>query len=334
MFYSRRRIRLIEKEQAFLLTLEEVGKLKNYQIYFVLVFIMLIWGFNVTAIKLLVSHFPPVTVTALRILTAGLFITIILAFLKEIRIPAKKEFGMIFLGALLSVVGHHYFLSVGLTSTSAVNGGLILGMGPLLTALLALIFFRRMPTPLRIIGFLLGGLGVAFTILSGNKGLSEISSGDYYVFLSILSQAFSFIVINKATKTLPARLLTGYMMVMGGALLFAIGLFTEPGGLDALGSGTPGIWVIFCLSAIFATAIGHMIYNHAIGKVGAAEASIFINLSTFFSLVGAAIFLGEAIKPSHGAGFILILAGVIFGSGAFEELLLKHKARKQQRYSA
>ncbi|HZG71179.1 MAG TPA: EamA family transporter, partial [Chondromyces sp.] len=60
-------------------------------------------------------------------------------------------------------------------------------------------------------------------------------------------------------------------------------------------------------------------------KAGAAETSIFINLSTFFSLIGAAIFLGEPIYASHFIGLLFIVSGVILGSGSLEELLLKNR---------
>ena len=57
-----------------------------------------------------------------------------------------------------------------------------------------------------------------------------------------------------------------------------------------------------------------MIYNYAIGRVGAATASIFLNLNTLFSVVGAALFLHESIKSVHLIGFILIVfSGVIMG---------------------
>ena len=64
-----------------------------------------------------------------------------------------------------------------------------------------------------------------------------------------------------------------------------------------------------------------------IGKIGAAETSIFLNLSTFFSLIGAALFLKEDLLPAHFIGLFLIVTGVILGSGSLEELLMRRKVR-------
>jgi len=302
--------------------------MKNLKIYLILTGIMFLWGMNVTALKVIVGNFPPITITSLRVFTAGITVFIILFFLKKVRLPSRKEWIYIIGGGILNVTGHHLFLGLGLKETSAVNGGLILGLGPLLTALMAILFLGKKLTHVRSIGFIFGGIGVSLTVLAGGTGLSGMSLGDFYVFLSILSQAISFIIISKAARTLDPRLLTGYMLVFGSILLFFIGLWKEPGGLSHIGNGTIGLWSVFFASAIFATAVGHMLYNYAIGITGPAEASIFLNLNTFLSIIFAAIFLGEHITSAHLLGLVFIVSGVIFGSGALEELMLKNRAKR------
>jgi drug/metabolite transporter (DMT)-like permease len=290
---------------------------------------MMIWGFNVPALKTLVTEFTPVTITSLRIFTAGVTVFIILGIMKKVRKPTRRESIFIIGGGLLNVVSHHYFLSVGLTQTTSTNGGLILGTGPLLTALLASILLKNRPTVIKVIGFILGGIGVSIIVLSGGDGLGNLNAGDAMVFISIFSQALSFIIISRAAKTLDPRLLTGYMLVFGSVILFLIGLKTEPGGLSQLSGASVWIWMLFIASAMLATAVGHMLYNHSIGQLGAAETSIFLNLNTFFSLIGAALFLGEKITSYHLLGLLFIILGVIFGAGTLEELIIK---RKRQRF--
>ncbi len=197
--------------------------MRNLKIYMILTGVMFLWGLNVTALKLIVGNFPPITITSLRVFTAGVSVFIILFSLKKVRLPTRKEWTYIIGGGLLNVTGHHLFLGIGLSETTAVNGGLILGLGPLLTALMAILFLGKKLTFVRALGFIFGGIGVTLTVLAGNTGLSGMSIGDFYVFLSILSQAISFIIISKAAKTLDPRLLTGYMLVFGSILLFLSG---------------------------------------------------------------------------------------------------------------
>ncbi|MGD6991051.1 DMT family transporter [Sutcliffiella horikoshii] len=292
--------------------------MQNTKYYLTLFFIMIFWGMNVPLVKILVGNLSPITMTAFRVMTAGLTVFMILAIFKLVRLPTKREAKYILLATVLNVVCHHYFLSLGLKGTSGTNAGIILGAGPILTALIATVLIKKKTNFLRWTGFILGGAGVAVTTLVGSNGISEVNIGDIYVFLSILTQAFSFILISKLAKTLDPRLLTGYMLVIGAGILLVIGLITEPGAIKEFATLSKEIWLAFFTSAIIATAFGHMSYNFFIGKIGPAEASIFLNFTPFFALVGSVIMLGEKVTIFHLIGLVLIVGGVLLGSGVLE----------------
>jgi drug/metabolite transporter (DMT)-like permease len=210
---------------------------KKYPIYIILFFVMAAWGFNVVGTKVLVLTFPPTTLTSFRLFTAGVFVFIILSFLKKVRLPSKKECKYILFGSIVNVVGHQYYLSIGLTETSATNAGLILGLSPLLTTVFAIFFLGNRITFYRVVGILLGLLGVSFIVLK-NGSLSGVSIGDIHVFVAILSIAISFIIIKKAATTLDPRLMTAYMLVIGSVQLFILSLFIEPNGLQGMATGS------------------------------------------------------------------------------------------------
>ncbi|WP_232336696.1 DMT family transporter [Planococcus lenghuensis] len=301
------------------------------KIYITLLAVMVIWGLNVSIVKLLVEYLPPVTIQALRVMTAGFVVFLILSFMKLLRLPTKRESVFIVGGSLLNVVGHHFFMAIGLEITTAANGGLILGLGPLLSAFLATVILRQVPSVLRSVGFLLGTIGITITVLAGEGGIAGIGVGDLYMFLAIFTQALSFIIISKIAKTLDPRLLTGYMLVIGSVILLVIGTQMEPGGFAQFDDAPGYVWAAFFISAVLATAVGHMTYNHMIGKVGVAETAIFLNLPTLFSLLGAAVILGEELLPAHFIGFIFIVSGVLLGSGAAEELIRRRRRRIKTR---
>src|SRR5699024_9382916 len=110
----------------------------------------------------------------------------------------------------------------------------------------------------QVTGFILGFIGVSFTVLAGSGGINSINMGDFFILLSILSQALSFIVIKKAADTMDPRLFTGYMLLIGSVILFLFSLWTEPGGLASLGQADYTVWFIFIFSAVIATGVGHM----------------------------------------------------------------------------
>lgn len=280
---------------------------------------MIVWGLNVIAIKVLVEHLPPILITSLRILLAGIIVFTILIFQKKLRSLTRKEWMYTIAGGLLGMVGNQTLLATGLEHSSASNAAMILALVPLTTSVLAVFFLGDRLTFFRSVGIVLALIGIVFVIIVGNGGLGGVSIGAVYVFAAMLSQAFSFIFINKATRTVDPRQATAIMLTMGALVMFVMSLFMNPTGVEQLGSGTIGLWAIFITSAVLATATGQMLYNMAIKKIGAGQSAIFMNLIPFFSLLGSVAFLGEKIQMSQIVGFLFIVAGVLFGTGYMDD---------------
>ena len=87
--------------------------------------------------------------------------------------------------------------------------------------------------------------------------------------------------------------------------------------------------LLLIATAVLAISIGHAVYNYAISKIGAAETAIIGNFNVIFALLFAAIFLREPILVNHLVGLVFIIIGVLFGTGAMEELVKKYKSRRQ-----
>jgi len=288
---------------------------------------MATWGFNLSALSVLVNTIDPIMLTSARIFTAGVAVLIVAKVMGIFRLPTKQEWKTIGLITIFNVAFHHTFLAIGLTKTTGVNAGIILGAAPLVTMVLSVLFLRDKVTRLRAIGFFLGFLGIIITSVAGTGGVNSISLGDGFIFFSMLFQAISFILISKLNPSFDPRLLTGYMLLLGSIFIFIVGLIVERDVAQLSQLFSLKLGMIFLFSAIMATALGHMIYNFAIKNVGPTETTIFVNLNTLFALIGAALFLGEPILMEHYTGLILILIGVFIGSGTLEYLLNKRRQR-------
>ncbi|WP_188455816.1 DMT family transporter [Virgibacillus oceani] len=293
------------------------------KIYILLLLVMIMWGFNVSALKVLVDAVDPMLLTAFRILTAGIAVLVICFVMGIFRLPQKHEWLVILYIAVFNVILHHSLVAIGIDRTTGLNAGLILGMMPLVNMMMAAIFLRQRVQLLRFAGFVLGFIGIVITTLTGTDGLAAVSLGDLIVFLGVVVQGFSFVLISKLKPTFDPRLATGYMLVLGSIFIFLFSL--------AFGSPIKEItnlfdWKlgsIFLFSAVLASAFGHMTYNYAIKKAGAAESAIFINLNTLFAIIGASFFLNEEIAVNHVIGFIFILCGVFLGAGTAEHFMRK-----------
>lgn len=299
------------------------------RIYVLLFLVMAAWGFNVSALAVLVHHIDPITLTGVRIFTAGVVVLIIAKLMGIFRLPTKTEWKTIALIMIFNVIFHHSFLAIGLTKTAGVNAGIILGASPLVTVLLSVIFLRDQVTRLRAFGFVLGFVGIIFTSIAGGEGIGSISIGDGYIFLSMFTQAISFILISVLNPTFDPRLLTGYMLLIGSIFIFIFGVGIEQNVQQLTQLFSWKLGLIFLFSAVIATAFGHMIYNFAIRNVGPTETTIFVNLNTLFAIIGATLFLGEAILFEHYIGLILIVIGVFIGSGTLEYIIKNRRKRAQ-----
>lgn len=296
-----------------------------FKTYMLLLIVMMLWGFNLSALKVLVANVDPVLLTAVRIAVAGISVLIISVFLGIFRLPTKDEYKTILYITLFNVVLHHTLLAQGLSTTSGVNAGLILGSAPLVTMMLSIILLKDHVNRLRVLGFVLGFIGIMITTFVGSGGMSSISIGDGLVGIAVLTQAFSFILISKLNPSFDPRLLTGYMLIVGSIVIFIYALIAGVNLEQVTNLIDWKLGPIFLFSAVLCTAFGHMVYNLSVKKIGPAESAIFINLNTFFALLGVAIFLGEPILLNHIIGLALILLGVFVGTGALEYLLKKRR---------
>lgn len=293
--------------------------------YLLLLFVMMLWGVNLSALKVLVTNIDPILLTAVRIAVAGISVLIISFFMGIFRIPTKDEYKTIAYITIFNVILHHLFLAMGLANTSGVNAGLILGAAPLITMMMSIILLKDQVTRLRIFGFILGFTGIIITTLAGVGGIFAISIGDGMMTIAVLSQAFSFILISKLNPNFDPRLLTGYVLVIGSVVIFIYGMLTGSNIGEITNLFDWKLGPVFMFSAVLATAFGHMVYNLSVKQIGPAESAIFINLNTFFGILGVAFFLGEPIFLNHIIGLILILIGVFVGTGALDYILKKRR---------
>lgn len=299
------------------------------KIYVVLFLTMVIWGGTLVSIKVLVTQYHPFTLTATRIFIAASCLWLILLIAKKMRWPQREEWKWIVLASVLGVVLHHLLLSTGLQYTTSVKSSLISGFSPLLTAVFAILFGLNEWKLLRFFGFILGAIGICIAVLAGKTVELTINFGDMLILFSFISQALSFIVIRKVSRSIDSLVLTCYMLLVGSLPLLAVATINEPASwLDLVEAPYP-YFLLLIATAVLAISVGHAVYNYAISKIGAAETAIIGNFNVIFALLFAALFLKEPILWNHLIGLTFIIVGVLFGTGAVEELVKKRKVEKE-----
>ena len=113
--------------------------------------------------------------------------------------------------------------------------------------------------------------------------------------------------IRRATRTLSPLAATLHASLVGAALLAAASLVI--GGVDPA-SWSGRVWASIAFLAVGGTAVGFTWFADGVRRLGAARASVFINLVPVFAVLQAAVLLDEHLGLPVLAGGALVIAGV------------------------
>ncbi|KOQ30541.1 DMT family transporter [Achromobacter xylosoxidans] len=277
-------------------------------------FVMATWGLNIVSIKYLTQHMDIRVLAALRIAVAFVAVTLIVKARRG-RIPrlGRVELAWVALAGFLVVYAHQTALVYGLQFSSAANGTLLMATSPLLSALLAALFYRERLTWLRIAGALLGLAGVAMVVVGSGAQIGLTGWGDAIVFLAVAVFVFGGLVIQRISRTLDPLAMLWYMYLAGGLMLMAHAAMT-PSSYDADNwSMTWWPWLVLLFSAVIASGVSNILWNAGIARLGISRAALFVNWLPIFGLLFAALFLDEHVTLVHVAGLACILSGTWLG---------------------
>jgi drug/metabolite transporter (DMT)-like permease len=286
-------------------------------IYFILAAVVIAWGLNVVLVKYLTELIPPILVASIRMPLAGVFLLFIAWRKYGFYRPSAKQWVLLFYVAATSIFVHQIFLAYGVVSTSATNASLILGLNPLVTALLASLFLNEKLNWKLGLGVILGFTGVvlAVTAKSTDSSVGLTGWGDVVMILSMLGYVSGGLFMKRVISTdIPILVITAYSTLLGGILINITAIFViGPSGYGELHLSAMA-WGVMFLSAWGASSIGTLAWNHGIKALGAGRTALFLNGMPFASMVSGLIILGERIRWIHLAAFVLITAGIIIGT--------------------
>ena len=187
---------------------------------------------------------------------------------------------------------------------------------PLLSAVLAAVFYRERLTPARVCGALLGLAGVALVVLGSGKALGAAGWGDAMVFLAVVVFVCGGLVIQRMSRSMAPLAMLWYMYLAGG-LMLAAHAGTAPSTYRAESwSMAWWPWLVLMFSAVVASGISNILWNGGIARLGISRASLFRNWLPIFGLLFAALFLGEKWAPRTRPGWPACLAAPGWDCGA------------------
>ena len=271
--------------------------------------VVLIWGINVSVMKLAVGEVSPAVFNAIRFPLGALLIGFLLFRFERKPWPAAGEWReMIFLGILAHPVYQLCFLN-GLALTTASHTAVLVATTPVFVAIADHFILRERLGRREWFGIALSLGGVVLLTAARSPGTEGGSVlGDLLVLGSGLLWTTYTIRSRPLLKSRTPVWVTAWALLIGTPFVIALGI---PGILVLDWDGLTAVtWGGAVYAGLFALATAYLFWAIGIRALGASRAAIFSNLIPIVALAVAAVWLHETLPTLAWVGAGIALAGV------------------------
>ncbi|WP_152221325.1 DMT family transporter [Pseudomonas sp. SCB32] len=272
-----------------------------------LVLAMALWGSSFIALKFAFQEMPAMWVIFARM---GLGSLIFLAAWRwRGRIDYRSGDWKWLLGlAACEPCLYFIFESLALQHTSAAQAGMITALLPLLVAVGAFFLLHEKIARNTWFGFGLAVLGALWlTLASESDGHApQPLLGNFYELLAMLCATGYTLLLKHLSARYSPFILTAMQAFIGS--LFFLPLALVSSGLPSAPGPTGWFALIYLGSVVTVGAYG--LYNFGVSRLPASQATSFINLIPVFTLVFAALLLGEVLSGQQALAAGLVFIGV------------------------
>lgn len=269
---------------------------------------VLFWGFSYIAIKVSLKYLTPVELIAARFVLGGLTLFIIILF-KRLSFNFKGQLKYLILAAGILFL-HFWVMATGMMTTTATNTAWILTTAPIFIAILSFFVLKESFGNYQIFGVILATIGVIFLVSKGDLGSLEwISSvGDWIVLGSCVTWALYTIVNRKLARGLDPLVATFWLIALAGMVIVPYSLIVSGATVYSRMAGDGVMAVAFL--GVGCLAISFWSWSEGLARKPAGEVGIYLYLEPLFTMIGATIFLKEAITFWLVLGALFIVAAV------------------------
>ncbi|MDG9922822.1 MULTISPECIES: DMT family transporter [unclassified Pseudomonas] len=272
-----------------------------------LVLAMALWGSSFIALKFAFAELPPMWVIFGRMALGSL--VFLLAWRWRGRLDYRPG-DWRYLLALAACEPCLYFIfeALALQHTSATQAGMITALLPLLVAMGAFLFLHERVARSTWAGFLLAVVGAIWLSLASEADSHAPAPllGNFYEFVAMLCATCYTLLLKFLSERYSPFILTAMQAFIGSLFFLPLALVTEPlpSQFSLLGVGS----VVYLGVVVTVGAYG--LYNFGVSRLPASQASGFTNLLPVFTLIFAALLLGESLTPAQYAAAALVFVGV------------------------
>lgn len=250
---------------------------------------MAIFGGTLPATRIAVSAIDPIALTALRTVIAGLCSLVLLLVLRR-PLPPRALWPQLVITMLCVAVLFPFLMALAVQTVDASHGGLVFGIMPIATALVAVAITHERPRPLFWIASLAGAaLVIVFALRQGGGALS---AGDLLLFAAVAVAAVGYAFSGRLTAQMPGWEVISWVLVIALPVSIPAAALTMPADITHVALKP---WLALLYVALFSQWIGFFAWNAGMAMGGIARVSQIQLLQPFITFALASFFNGETI---------------------------------------
>ncbi|MBW1772140.1 MAG: DMT family transporter [Deltaproteobacteria bacterium] len=278
--------------------------------YTALIAAVFFWGLSFVATKVALESFTTFTLIFARFCLASCILT---ALILRRGLPRlnRKDHAKLFLTALFQPGLYFTFETLGLQHTTAPMAALIIATVPVAVLLTAFLFLGERTGPGSFLGIGLSLLGILILVTGDPQVTWTLGGrllGNVLIFGAVISAALYMVCVRHLGREISALEIT-VMQFIYGTILFLPAFFLEMPGMQWSAISSRSLLALAFL-VLFATFGGFLCYNHALTRIQASRAAVFINGIPVVTALGAWAMLGETLTTLQIGGGLLVLCGV------------------------
>lgn len=250
---------------------------------------VVIFGGTLPATRIAVSQIDPIALTALRTAIAGLCSLVVLIALRR-KPPPRDLWPQLAIAMLCVAFLFPLLMSLGMQRVDASHGGVVLGVLPIATALVAVAITHERPRPLFWIASVAGAVLVILFAL--RQGGGALAPGDLFLFASVAVAAIGYAFSGRLTSRMPGWEVISWILVMALPLSIPAAALTMPADIGHIALKP---WLGLLYVALFSQWIGFFAWNAGMAMGGIARVSQIQLLQPFVTFALAAFFNDETI---------------------------------------
>ncbi len=274
-----------------------------------LVFILLsiVWGSSFILMKEGLRAFTPYQVASLRMLFAGL---VLLPFaIKAFRKIPKDKMGLVLISGLVGNFIPAYLFCIAETKIDSALAGILNSLTPLFTILVGILFYKVQTSAIKILGILIGFIGLTFLMLTGKELHLDHLSYASLVLIATLFYGINVHTVGRYLKAISsiqiASVAFSFLILPSAAVLYFTGYFKMNFDDHLVVHSTLSSAVL----GMVGTSMASILFYYLVKKAGILFGSL-VTYGIPVVAVAWGLIYGESLAPLQILCLAVILLGV------------------------